>query len=127
MTLPFRSVIVTIVLLNVEKTCAIPEWTFLLPLALMTFGFSISSAERERLSGADMGAADSSFLLLAGFLADLTVGRASEAADLGPAPAETTAGAFSSPLVATVSPSGESVGPAIDFGFFVSGSSGRAL
>ena len=83
----------------------------------------MSSAESERLSGAATGAADSSFLLLAGFLAGLTAGLASGATDLPPASAETTAGAFSSAVVAAVSPSGESLGAAVDFGFFVFGSS----
>src|SRR5688572_32191624 len=62
---------VTMVLLKVERTCAIPVWTFLLPLALMIFGFSTSFGSSERFSFGGSGAAGSSFLALAGFLAGL--------------------------------------------------------
>src|SRR5438874_10572935 len=62
MTLPFMSVIVTMVLLNVARICATPLWTFLLPLALTIFGCSMLSGLRERFSaGAGAGAAPSSF------------------------------------------------------------------
>src|SRR5204862_7631644 len=62
MTLPFMSVIVTMVLLNVARICATPLWMFLLPLALTIFGCSMLSGLRERFSaGAGAGAAPSSF------------------------------------------------------------------
>src|SRR5947207_15613370 len=60
MTLPFMSVIVTMVLLNVARICATPLWMFLLPLALTIFGCSMLSGLRERFS-AGAGAAPSSF------------------------------------------------------------------
>src|SRR2546430_5120420 len=47
MTLPFMSVIVTMVLLNVARICATPLWMFLLPLALTIFGCSMLSGLRE--------------------------------------------------------------------------------
>src|SRR6476661_6109195 len=65
MTLPFMSVIVTMVLLNVARMCATPLWTFLLPFALTIFGCSMLSGLRERFSaGAGAGAAPSSFFAL---------------------------------------------------------------
>src|SRR6266516_2507149 len=71
-TLPFRSVIVTTVLLKVASTCATPECTFLLPLALTIFGLSTSSVERERLSGAPAAGAGCSFF---GFAVFFSAGR----------------------------------------------------
>jgi hypothetical protein len=77
-TFPLRSVIVTIVLLKVERTWAMPVCTFLLPLALTIFGFSTSSSERDRFSfGGGVGAASSCFAFgafRAGFAAGLVAG-----------------------------------------------------
>ena len=50
MVLPLRSVIVTEVLLNVEKMWAIPTIMFLLPFALTILGFSTSLGSSERFS-----------------------------------------------------------------------------
>jgi hypothetical protein len=49
-TFPFKSVIDTIVLLKVARTCATPVETFLLPFALTIFGFSTSPLSSERLT-----------------------------------------------------------------------------
>src|SRR6266446_2886914 len=49
---------------------------FLLPLALTIFGFSISSAESERLSGGGAAGVASTSLLLAGFFAALATASA---------------------------------------------------
>src|SRR5260221_2379968 len=49
MTLPFMSVIETIVLLNVAEMWAMPMKTFLLPLALTILGFSMSFGSSDRL------------------------------------------------------------------------------
>src|SRR5690242_13376668 len=59
MTLPVMSVMVTIVLLKVERMCAIPECTFLLPFALMIFGFSTSPSSNDNFSGAAAAGASS--------------------------------------------------------------------
>src|SRR5215211_14127 len=64
------SVMVTIVLLKVESTCATPEWTFLLPFALMIFGFSTSFGSSDKFSFTGSGAA-SSFFALGAFFAGL--------------------------------------------------------
>src|SRR6516162_9068904 len=47
---PFKSVMETIVLLKVARTCATPVLTFLLPFALTIFGFSTSVLSSERLT-----------------------------------------------------------------------------
>src|SRR5476649_1813372 len=49
MTLPFMSVIETMVLLNVAEIWAIPVKIFLLPLALTILGFSMSFGSSDRL------------------------------------------------------------------------------
>src|SRR6059058_1806124 len=79
------SVIVTIVLLNVRSTCAMPELTFLLPFALTIFGFSTSPPESERFSEAAAAAgAGRSFFCLPDFLAGFTAASAFEAAGFSP-------------------------------------------
>src|SRR5205823_8453581 len=65
------------VLLNVASTCATPECTFLLPLALTIFGLSTSSVERETLSGAPAAGAGCSFF---GFAVFFSAGRFGAAA-----------------------------------------------
>src|SRR5450755_428151 len=76
---------VTIVLLKVESTCAMPVWTFLLPFALMILGFSTSSGLRERFSlGASTGGA-SSFFALTDFFAGLAAGSAAALTGAGAA------------------------------------------
>src|SRR5437773_3537750 len=114
------SVIVTIVLLNVERTWAIPVCMFLLPLALTTFGFSISSVESERFSrGAAAAGAGSSFLLLAGFLARLTAGSA--LADGCPETAGAPSWAAGVASVSRASAGAASVSAFFAFGFSGSG------
>src|SRR2546423_2625816 len=82
MTLPFMSVIVTMVLLNVARICATPLWMFLLPLALTIFGCSMLSGLRERFSaGAGGGAAASSFFAFGGVFFFGSVGAATVSVD----------------------------------------------
>src|SRR5205809_5769277 len=91
------SVIVTIVLLNVESTCAMPECTFLLPFALTIFGFSTSPPESERFSEAAAAAgAGRSFFCLPDFLAPEAFGGASafEAPSRGPGGGVVGVGSF---------------------------------
>src|ERR1700733_13625345 len=51
MTLPFMSVMETMVLLKVAEMWAMPVKMFLLPLALTILGFSMSFGSSERLVG----------------------------------------------------------------------------
>src|SRR5260370_39967080 len=90
---------------------------FLLRLALTLFGFSMSSDESERFSGAAAVGAVSSFLLLAGFLARLTAGSA-----LAVGGSE-TAGAASC-VAGAASVFSDSTGAASAFAFFAFGFSG---
>src|SRR6266568_694005 len=93
---------------------------FLLPLALTTFGFSMSSVESERFSRTAAAGADSSFLLLAGFLARLTAGSA-----LADGCSETAGVVSWTAGVASVS--GDSAGATSVFAFFAFGFSGSGL
>src|SRR5205809_5164914 len=95
---------------------------FLLPLALTTFGFSISSVESERFSrgAAAAAGAGSSFLLLAGFFARLTAGSA--LADGG---SET--GGAGAGIAGVASVSCASAGAVSVFAFFAFGFSGSGL
>src|SRR5437762_2503147 len=93
---------------------------FLLPLALTTFGFSISSVESERFSRAAAAGAGSSFLLLAGFFARLTAGSA--LADGG---SET--GGAGAGIAGVASVSCASAGAVSVFAFFAFGFSGSGL
>src|SRR5437773_5102760 len=94
---------------------------FLLPLALTTFGFSISSVESERFSrGAAAAGAGSSFLLLAGFFARLTAGSA--LADGG---SET--GGAGAGIAGVASVSCASAGAVSVIAFFAFGFSGSGL
>src|SRR4030095_7232669 len=103
---------------------------FLLPLALTIFCLLTASAERERFSGAAATAgafgAASSFFFLGDFLVGLASCSAFDVAALSPVSAETAPPAGSSPVVSAGLASGESVGPAADAGFSVSGFSGFA-
>src|SRR5438874_2999034 len=94
---------------------------FLLPLALTTFGFSISSVESERFSGAAaVAGAGSSVLLLAGFFARLTAGSA-----LVDGCSETAEAVSGTAGVASVFPA--SAGVASVFAFFAFGFSDSGL
>src|SRR5882762_8702544 len=72
---------------------------FLLPLALTILGFSISSAESERLSGGGPAGVPSTFLLLVGFFSGLAAASA-----LGGVDSETASARASAPTAACASP-----------------------
>src|SRR5471032_2689830 len=98
MTLPFRSVIVTDVLLNVAMMWTMPEMTFLAPLARTILGFSTSFGSSERFSfgGSMTAGAAASFLAALGFGATAGAGAASGAGAAGAAGAAVVFGSVSS-------------------------------
>src|SRR5207244_10774068 len=85
---------------------------FLLPLALTILGFSISSAESERLSGGGAAGVPSTFLLLAGFFSGLAAASALAGVD-----SETASTRASAPTAARDAPCATSPFEAL-VGFF---------
>src|SRR5438552_4063916 len=110
MTLPRKSVIVTMVLLKVANTCAMPLWTPLAPLARTIFGPSAGVSGSSETTGAASLAGSAAAAGVAGFFVE-AFGFPAAFAGFG---AASDASALASPPAALA---GSGVGSTLDFSF----------